>query len=297
MDISVEPLGDGFFARVTGVDFRKPPAGAVRNTIIEASDQYAVLVFPDAFPSEDEHLAFGRAFGELQRTSSSISGKRERRIRAEFADVSNLDIDGSLLPQESSRAHNKQANMLWHSDASFRPTPSKYSFLAGIQIPDEGGETEFTDLRAVWDALPADMKARCEGKIAVHSLLASRRRVGYDDFLEEERKAYSYAPHPLKRIHPGSGRPCLFLGSHADVIEGEDEAESRQFLEELLEFATQPQFIYRHHWTAGEVVMWDNRCTLHRGRPWDMSVVREMRRVTIDGDGPTVTEGQINEGI
>jgi len=297
MTISVEPLGDGIFARVSGVSFREPPAGPVYDAIIDAIDQYAVLVFPGAAPTEEEHLAFGRAFGGLQSTSSSISGKRKRRIRAEFADVSNLDVDGNILSAESRLAHNKQANQLWHSDASFRPTPSKYSFLAGVRLPPAGGETQFVDLRAVYDALPDDLKARCEGKVAVHSLMASRRRVGFEDFNKEERAAFSHAPHPLVRTHPGSGRKCLFLGSHADFIEGEDEAESHDFLVELMEFATQPRFVYEHHWTPGQVVMWDNRCTLHRGRPWDMTVVREMRRVTVDGDGPTVVDGQIVHAI
>jgi len=297
LDISIEPLGKDFFARVCGVSFKSPPSGGVEKTIVEAIDKYSVLVFPDAAPTEEEHLAFGRAFGELQLTSSSVSGKRKRRIRAEFADVSNLDLNGRVLPADSRLAHNKQANQLWHSDASFRKTPSKFSFLAGIRLPPSGGETEFVDLRAVWDALPEKTKQECEGKIAVHSLLASRRRVGFHDFNEEERAAYSHAPHPLARVHPGSGRKCLFVGSHADFIDGKDEVTGRQFLDELLEFATQERFIYSHKWTPGEVIMWDNRCVIHRGRPWDMSVIREMRRVTVDGDGPTVVDGSIVPGI
>jgi alpha-ketoglutarate-dependent 2,4-dichlorophenoxyacetate dioxygenase len=293
MTITVEPLGRSFFARVGGVSFRKPPSGETYETILDAITKFSVLVFPDAAPSEEEHLAFGRAFGELQLTSSSVSGKRKRRIRAEFADVSNLDVDGNLLASDSRLAHNKQANQLWHSDASFRPTPSKFSFLAGIRLPLSGGETEFVDLRAVWDALSPEIKDNCRGKIVVHSLLASRRRVGFDDFNEEERAAFSYAPHPLARVHPGSGRTSLFVGAHADFIEGQNAEESQEFLDDLLDFATQKQFRYQHKWTAGEVVMWDNRCVIHRGRPWDMNVVREMRRVTVNGDGPTVVNGAI----
>ena len=141
MDMSIEPLGKDFFARVCGVSFKSPPLDGVKKTIVEAINKYSVLVFPNAAPTEEEHLAFGRAFGELQLTSSSVSGKRKRRIRSEFADVSNLDLNGRVLPADSRLAHNKRANQLWHSDASFRKTPSKFSVLAGIRLPPAGGET------------------------------------------------------------------------------------------------------------------------------------------------------------
>ncbi|NKB21533.1 MAG: TauD/TfdA family dioxygenase [Alphaproteobacteria bacterium] len=293
MPITVEKLGQTFFAIVQGVDAQEPTVSEDINAIIDAIDDYGVLLFPGQTLNEEQHMAFSRQFGELEVTYQK---GRKRRLRAEFADASNLGPDGELLAPDSERAKYNKANQLWHSDASFRAIPSKYSLLYAETAASKDGETEFADERAGWDALDDERKTRAEKMVAGHSLMTSRIKTGFKTFTAEEGVSLKPVPQPVVRTHDPKGRKNLFLGSHAGEVFGEALEEGTQFLEELLAHTTQPQFVYRHKWTVGDLVMWDNRRVMHRGRSWDESERRVMRRTTLVGDGPTVIDGQpINE--
>ncbi len=293
MPITIEKLGQTFFAAVHGVDARQSKAPDDVRAIIEAIDDYGVLLFPGQTLDEEQHMAFSRQFGELEVTYQK---GRKRRLRAEFADASNLGSDGELLAPDSERAKYNRANQLWHSDASFRAIPSKYSLLYAETVASKDGETEFADERAGWEALDAERQRRAENMVAGHSLMTSRIKTGFTTFTAEEGVSLKPVPQPVVRTHDPKGRKNLFLGSHAGEVYGEDPEEGTQFLEELLAFTTQPQFVYRHKWTVGDLVMWDNRRVMHRGRSWDETEPRIMRRTTLVGDGPTVIDGKpVNE--
>ena len=260
MPIKIEKRGQTFFAIVLGVDARELMVPEERDAIIEAIDDYGVLVFPGQTLDEEQHMLFSRQFGELEVTYQK---GRKRRLRAEFADASNLGSDGEILSPDSERAKYNRANQLWHSDASFRSVPSKYSLLYAETVASSGGETEFADERAGWDALDSARKKRAENMVAGHSLMTSRVKTGFTTFTAEEGVSLKPVPQPVVRTHDPKGRKNLFLGSHADGVFGKTSDEGRRFLEELLDFTTQPQFVYRHKWTAGDIVMWDNRRVMH----------------------------------
>jgi alpha-ketoglutarate-dependent 2,4-dichlorophenoxyacetate dioxygenase len=186
------------------------------------------------------------------------------------------------------------ANQLWHTDSSFKPVPGKVSFLSAHELPPSGGETEFADLRAAYDALDAATKAQVEGLVAEHSIFHSRSLIGYTDFTDEERAALPPVPQTLVRIHPGSQRKTLYLASHASHIIGWPVEQGRALLGDLIEFATQPRFVYRHHWQPNDLMVWDNRCTLHRGRPYDdAGHRRDMRRTTVEDMAATLEQACI----
>ena len=293
MTLKIEKLGNTFFAVVHGVDARVPTASEDVRAIIDAIDDYGVLLFPGQVLDEEQHMAFSRQFGELEVTYQK---GRKRRLRAEFADASNLGSDGKLLAPDSERAKYNRANQLWHSDASFRAIPSKYSLLYAETVASRDGETEFADERAGWEALDSERQARAEKLVAGHSLMTSRIKTGFKTFTAEEGVSLKPVPQPVVRTHDPKGRKNLFLGSHAGEVYGVDAEEGTRFLEELLDFTTQPQFFYRHKWSVGDLVMWDNRRVMHRGRPWDESEPRVMRRTTLVGDGPTIIDGvPVNE--
>lgn len=286
--MQVKTNKNGFFAEISGIDLSEPLSEQNRAAILEAAFENAVLLFRNQSLDEEQHLLLSRQFGSLETT---IQRDRKRRVRPEFADISNLGWDGKVLDPENGRAVYNSANQLWHSDASFREVPPKFSLLYAEEIVSSGGETQFCDERAAWDALPDDMKRRVESMVAWHSLMESRRRTGFVEFTDAERDAFPSVPQPVVRTHPATGRKSLFLGSHASHIEGMDREEGAALLIELLEFATQPQFVYEHDWQVGDLVMWDNRCVLHRGRPYDqVGERRVMRRTTISGDGPVVKD-------
>jgi alpha-ketoglutarate-dependent 2,4-dichlorophenoxyacetate dioxygenase len=183
------------------------------------------------------------------------------------------------------------ANQLWHTDSSFKRVPGKVSFLSAHEVPLSGGETEFADLRAAYDALDAATKERIDGLVAEHSIFYSRSLIGYTEFSNEERAALPAVPQTLVRIHPGSGRKTLYLASHASHIIGWPVEQGRALLDELITFATQPCFVHQHRWRAGDLVVWDNRCTLHRGRPYDdANCRRDMRRTTVEDSAPTLEQ-------
>jgi alpha-ketoglutarate-dependent 2,4-dichlorophenoxyacetate dioxygenase len=207
-----------------------------------------------------------------------------------MADVSNLDQNHRPYARDDRRRMFNLGNRLWHSDSSFRAVPAKYSILSGRRITESGGDTEFADMRAAYDALDAATKAEIEDLVCEHSLMYSRGLLGFGEYSEEERRVFAPVRQRLVRVHPGSGRKSLFLASHAGGIVGWPVPEARAFLRDLVEHATQREFVHAHRWRQHDLVMWDNRATMHRVRRFDETQVRDMRRTTIAGDGPTVEQ-------
>ena len=296
MTISVRALHPLFVGEVSGVDLRTPVDRETFREIDRALGHYAVLVFRCQPLTGEEQIAFSRLFGPLETSIGSIRKDRKSRLDNELlADISNLDENDDIRSHTDSWRMMQLANQLWHTDSSFKPVPGKVSFLSAHELPPVGGETEFADLRAAYDALAAATKERIESLVAEHSIFHSRSLVGYLDFTQEERAALPPVRRTLVRIHPGSGRKTLYLASHASHIIEWPVEEGRALLGDLIEFATQPRFVYRHHWRLNDLVVWDNRCTLHRGRPYDdASHRRDMRRTTVEDVAPTLQQAHAN---
>jgi alpha-ketoglutarate-dependent 2,4-dichlorophenoxyacetate dioxygenase len=287
MNLTTTQLHPLFVAEVRGVDLAGDIDLPMQQAIERAMDRYAVCVLPDQKLDDERQIAFSRRYGPLE-NASAVKAQRKAgvmgtRIRhAEIFDVSNLDEDGDMLPADDERWRYRLANELWHSDSSFRQRASTWSLLHARIVPPSGGETYFADARAAYDALPEAMKAKIEGLVAEHSIWHSRGQRGGSVPSEEERAARPPAQHPLVRRHPGSGRKTLFIASHASHIVGWPREAGRALLDELMAFATQPRFVYAHKWRAGDLVIWDNRCTLHRASPFDSRAhKRELHRTTI----------------
>ena len=292
MHLSIFPLADCFAAEVSGVDLQRSLNQETVSAIESGMDRYAVLVFRDQNICDNEQLTFSQNFGPIE---SSIGGNitklDQRRLQVEFADVSNLDQDQKIFARDDRRRLFNLGNRLWHSDSSFRAIPAKYSLLSARSIPVNGPNTEYADMRAAYDALDVKTKTEVERLICEHSLMYSRGQLGFADFTEEERKTFAPVRQVLVRIHPVTKRKSLFLASHAGTIVGWPMAEARIFLRDLIEHATQPQFVYVHHWRSHDLVMWDNRQTMHRVRRFNETEdVRDVRRTTISSDGPTTTQ-------
>ncbi len=290
MSLHLRPLHALFAAEATGVDLREPLDDAALAGIVAALDRYAVLVLPAQPLTDDQQMAFSGRLGPLETTIKAYRADHKPRLDLHISDVSNLDENNRVLAEDDRRRMNGLGNRLWHTDSSFKPVPARYSLLSARTIPAEGGETEFADLRAAWDALPEPMQRRIEGLVAEHSILHSRGTIGFTDFSEEERARLQPVPQTLVRTHPGSGRKTLYLASHAGAIRGMKLPEARLLLLDLMEHATQRQFVYRHRWRVGDLVIWDNRCTMHRARPYDLSVPRDMHRTTVSDERSTLAQ-------
>jgi alpha-ketoglutarate-dependent 2,4-dichlorophenoxyacetate dioxygenase len=291
MPLTLKPLHPLFVAEATGIDLRQPIAPDLAAEIHRAMDTYAVLVFPGQALDDEQQMDFGRALGTLEATRGVVDAHKHRLTHQEMNDISNLDTDGSLLAADDRRRMFALGNRLWHSDSSFKPTPAMYSMLHARVIPPEGGETEFADMRAAWDALPDRTRARIKDLTTWHSLIYSRAQLGFDEYTPEEKKAFAPVPQRLVRRHPGSGRVSLYLSAHIGRVEGMPVPEGMAMIRDLTEHATQREFVYRHHWTQNDLVMWDNRCTLHRARPFeDTTYPRDMRRVTLMDVAPTLEQ-------
>lgn len=288
MAISIEQIGPCFAGRVTGVDATQPlPADDVR--AIEAGmDRYGVLVFPAQRITDEQQLAFTENFGALEQTAGgNVTKKHELRLNEKIADVSNLDKDGRPLARDDRRRMFNLGNQLWHSDSSFRAVPAKYSILSGRQVASGGGNTEFADMRAAYDALDPAAQAEVADLVCEHSLIHSRATLGFTDLTAEELATFTPVRQRLVRTHPVTGRKSLFLSSHIGTILGWPMPEARAFIRDLVEHATQPRFVHVHRWQPFDLVMWDNRQTMHRVRRFDANQVRDMRRTTVAGDAPT----------
>jgi len=280
--LSVYPVTPDFAAEIGDVDLARPLGAADRAAIERAFWRYAVLVFPGQRLTPEQHLAFARRFGPLETTIRVADRGTKLRLREELADVSNLDVDGDLLEERSRLRRFQAANRLWHTDSSFKPVPAFASLLYAREIPPVGGHTEFADARAAYDALPAETRRRLEGLVAEHSIAHSRARTGFTDFAGEQLRGLPPVSRALVRTIPESGRRTLYVASHAGRIPGVPDAEGKALIDELLAHATQPQFVYRHRWRVHDLVMWNDRCTLHRGTGFDeLRWRRDVQRATV----------------
>ncbi len=291
--IAIETTGSMLGARVTNLDLTRP-LDAERVAAIEAGmDQHAVLVFPRQEITDEQQVTFTLNFGELETTAGgNVTKQNQSRLDARIADVSNLDQHGKPLARDDRRRMFNLGNQLWHSDSSFRATPAKYSILSGRVVSTSGGNTEFADMRAAYDALDEATKREVEDLVCEHSLMHSQGALGFDELTAEERVMFAPVRQRLVRTHPKTGRKSLYLSSHAGSIVGWPVPEARAFLRDLNEHATQPQFVYVHRWQPFDLVMWDNRQTMHRVRRFDAAQVRDVRRTTVAGDGPTYMQAQ-----
>jgi len=282
MTITVSPFSERFVAEVGDVDLSRPLSTGDEAEIRAAFAHYAVLVFPGQSIDQEQHLAFTGLFGPHERTISVHRQDMVLRLRPEIADISNLNVENEIWGADSRRRMFQLGNRLWHTDSSFRHVPGYASALYAQAIAPIGGHTQFADLRAAWDALPAEERARLAPLVAEHSIFHSRARLGFTNFDEEERASLPPVLQRLVRVIPESGRTSLYLASHIGRIVGMDDADARELLERLIAFATQPQFVHTHRWRVGDLVIWDNRCTMHRGTEFDdLRWTRDMRRSTV----------------
>jgi len=292
MPVSIRPLHPAFVGEVAGVDCCSPLGPAEVAAIAAGMDEYAVLVFREQNITDEQQIAFTRHFGELESysTPGHIRRREEQRLGSGIADFSNLDKYGRIMSDEDRVWFFKLGDRLWHSDSSFRPVPAKYSILSGRVIPSWGANTEFADMRAAYDALDARTKAEVADLVCEHSLMYSREAIGFTDLTPEEIVAFRPVRQPLVRTHTATGRKSLFLAAHAGAIVGWTIPEARMFLRDLTEHATQREFVYSHTWRPYDLVMWDNRTTMHRARRFDRNEVRDVRRTTLAGDAPIIEQ-------
>ena len=283
MRLTVTPLQPNFAAEISGVDLETSLDPAIAADIVTAMDRFAVCFYRPGRPlSNDAHIALGKAMGPIDTNPVfQITGRKKSRIPPELNDVANIDENNEVMKEASRVILFRRGDRLWHTDMSFHPIRAVYSLLSAHEIPPHGGDTEFADLRAAYDALPEARKAEIEELTAVHSIWHSRAAAGFPEPTDEEVASRPPTRHRLVQRHPGSGRKTLYLASHASHIHGWPIEEGRALLRELKEFATQSQFIHRHRWRLGDVAIWDNRCTMHRGTPYeDTRYRRDMRRAT-----------------
>jgi len=277
MSLRIEPLMPDFAARIEGLDIAGDLPDADFRDLRGAFERHSVLVLPSQTLDEDTQIAFSRRFGPLENTvpSNPAAGSY-------FARQSNLDIKtGEAVALDDRRMRYQQANMLWHTDSTFKETQSLCSILSAREVPPEGGATEFVSTRAAYDGLPDALKAELEGLVVEHDIVYSRRTVGFE-FTPAEAAAMPPARHPLVQVNPVTGRKSLLIGAHAKCIVGWPEDRSRQLLDDLLEAATRPENVLRHEWATGDVVIWDNRAALHRAAPFDAAKHRRlMQRTTV----------------
>ena len=286
----IDPDRPDFAGSVAGLDIAVGVSPANAAAIEAAMDHYGVLVFRNQDIDDQQQYAFSTMFGPMETATGDIAKQSERRLSMDINDISNLDQKGDVLRRDDRRRLFGLGNMLWHSDSSFKATPSKYSLLSARIIPDAGGNTEFADMRAAWDTLDPALQAECEGLICWHSQIHSRGLLGFTEWDAEELEKNKPVPQRLVRRHPGSNRLSLYLSSHAGDIEGWPRPEARMFLRDLNEHATQPQFVYRHRWQQHDLVMWDNRVLMHRARRYDHTQVRDMHRTTVADSAPTLDQ-------
>ena len=288
---AIDPASRPFFAgEVSGIDITQPLSPSDVAAIAAGMDQYGVLVFHDQRFSDETQLAFSRNFGALEQATGDIAQGHERRLSMDVNDISNLDKDNQLLARDDRRRLFGLGNRLWHSDSSFKAVPAKYSLLSARRIPAAGGNTEFADMRAAYDALDDETKASLREPGLRAQPAVFPRRTGL--YRVHRRRTAKFAPvkQLLVRRHPATGRKSLFLASHAGAILGWPVPEARAFLRDLTEHATQRQFVYAHVWRPWDLVMWDNRVTMHRARPFDNAEVRDMHRTTVACEQSTMEQ-------
>jgi alpha-ketoglutarate-dependent 2,4-dichlorophenoxyacetate dioxygenase len=282
MTITVNAITPDFVAEIYDVDLHEPVPAKDFDAIQQAFWKYSVLIFPDQALTQPQQLAFSGRFGPIERERTLDPKATPSRFDGAFADISNLTNEGKIWGETSRQRMYKLGNRLWHTDSSFKRLPSLTSLLYASTVVPIGGHTEFADQRAAYDALPDSKKKKLEGLIAEHCISHSRKRTGFSEFNEDEQKRLPPVPQLLVRTIPQNRRKSLFVASHAGRIYGMPDAEGRALIDELIEHTTQRQFVYTHRWRPNELVMWDNRCTMHRGTDFDdLRHVRDMRRVTV----------------
>jgi alpha-ketoglutarate-dependent 2,4-dichlorophenoxyacetate dioxygenase len=291
MTIAIRQIHPVFVGEVSGIDITRPLSPEEVAAVEAGMDRYAVLVFRGQTVTDEQQMAFTRHFGALENArGGNITRPEDKRLRDGMNDVSNLGRDGRPLDRDSRQRLFNLGNMLWHSDSSFRAVPAKYSLLSARVVNPVGGNTQFADMRAAYDALDAATKTQIEDLVCEHSLMYSRGSLGMLDYSEEERAMFRPVRQRLVRTHPVTGRKSLYLSSHAGAVLGMPMPEARILLRDLTEHATQPRFVYVHTWRPWDLVMWDNRQTMHRARRYDESQPRDMRRTTVGGDAPTTAQ-------
>src|SRR6516225_2332703 len=291
MAMAIRQLHKHFVGEVSGLDLRKPLTREQALEVEAGMDRYAVLVFHDQDINDEQQMAFALNFGERENArGGTVTKKEDYRLTSGLNDVSNLGKDGRPLPRDHRTHLFNLGNCLWHSDSSFRPIPAKFSLLSARVVNPKGGNTEFADMRAGYDALDAETKAEIDDLICEHSLMYSRGSLGFLDYSDEEKQLFKPVLQRLVRTHPVHRRKSLYLSSHAGVVLGMSVPKARLLLRDLTEHATQPEFVHVHKWAVHDLVMWDNRQTVHRVRRYDQSQPRDMRRATVAGTEPTVAQ-------
>jgi alpha-ketoglutarate-dependent 2,4-dichlorophenoxyacetate dioxygenase len=281
----IDPANRAFFAgEVSGIDLTRPLSNEEVAAIHAGMDQFGVLVFHEQRVDDESQLTFSRQLGPLEQATGDIMPPEQRRMSMDLNDISNLDVHGNVLARDDRRRLFSLGNLLWHSDSSFKDVPAKYSLLSARTIPAAGGNTEFADMRAAYDALDEEAKREVRDLICRHSQIYSRGMLGFEDFTEAERLKWAPVRQRLVRRHPNTGRLSLYLASHAGEIEGWPVPEARAFLRDLNEHATQRKFVYAHVWRPFDLVIWDNRVTMHRARRFNSKEVRDMRRTTLTNE-------------
>ena len=288
--ITVTKLHPLFMAEIGGVDLTQPVSASDYAAIDDAFNTHAVLLFRGQPVTEAQQVAFSKHFGPLIPTTNYHRKGEKQRLRAELADVSNIDHENNMLPVDSERRQHSLGNQLWHTDASFKHVPARCSLLAAHEVPPTGGETEFADMRAGYDSLDEQVRAEIEGLICEHSLIYSRGALGFD-LSDGEKENFTPVRQSLVRTHPVSLRRSLYLSAHIGQIVGLPRPEAMCLIRDLTEAATQREFVYTHQWRQYDLVVWDNRQTMHRVRSFDdIGVIRDMRRTTVAGDAPTAEQ-------
>jgi len=292
MGISFTPLHPVFAAECSGVDISRPLTAEQAAAIDAGMDRYAVLVFRrDAPVSTEQQIAFTKNFGDLEAAYRQITSPEGIRLEnPNLIDISNLGPAGDMLAREDRRRQYNLGNQLWHSDSSYKRIPARYSLLHAHVVPPEGGDTQFADMRAAYDMLPARTKALIDDLVCLHSRVFSKGALGFA-FTEQEMIDFAPVRQRLVRVHPKTGRKSLFLSSHGARIEGWETPEAMMLLRELTEHATQREFVYSHNWRVGDLVMWDNRTTMHRATRFDdLAYRRDLRRTTLTDGVETIAQ-------
>lgn len=287
MAAQIWPVTDDFAAEVGDVDLSKPLDDADWRVIQDAYNTYSVLIFPDQQLDHGQHVAFANQFGDIDHSMQKSMDVSDKRLPSEIADVSNLDESGHVMKADNRLVEFNRGNQLWHTDSSFKTTPANASLLYMKSVAPVGGQTEFADCRAAWDALEPAIQERITGRVAIHSIATSRARLGFA-MTADENASYPRVPQALVRTHRGSGRKSIYVASHAGSIIDMDDGEAAELLAMLIEHTTQRQFVYTHRWRTNDLVIWDNKCALHRGRPFeDLRWARDAQRATSLDIGPT----------
>ncbi len=291
MGLTIRRIGPDFVAEVAGLDLTKEISPTDVAALEAGMDTFAVLVFRNQPLTDEQQIVFSRNFGAMENArGGNVTKPSDMRLPAGMNDVSNLGKDGKPLARDSRQRLFNLGNLLWHSDSSFRAIPAKYSLLSARTVNRKGGNTEFADMRAAYDALDDESKAEVADLICEHSLMYSRGSLGFTEYTDEEKQLFKPVRQQLVRVHPVTSRKSLYLSSHAGTIVGRPTPEARILLRDLNEHATASRFVHVHKWQLHDLVMWDNRQTMHRGRRYDETQPRDVRRTTVAGDAPTVAQ-------